>query len=68
MAAATPVEVLEQRRRAIVGHDMDGFADLSAPDAVIDELPFAGPGVPDRLKGQDAIRAFSRASCAPGAR
>lgn len=67
MAATTPVEVFEQRRRAIVGHDMDGFADLSAPDAVI-ELPFAGPGVPDRLKGQDAIRAFSRASCAPGAR
>jgi uncharacterized protein len=38
--------------------DADGFVDLFAPDGVI-ELPFAGPGMPSRLAGQEAIRDYS---------
>jgi ketosteroid isomerase-like protein len=33
------------------------FADLFAPDGVL-TYPFAGPGHPAELRGQDAIRAF----------
>jgi uncharacterized protein (TIGR02246 family) len=52
--------VLSRRRQLILDGDADGFADLFAPDGVI-EAPFAGPpGVPLRLEGRDAIRAFSR--------
>jgi uncharacterized protein len=54
----TPAQVLEQRRELLLKHDTDGFADLFAPDGVI-ELPFAGPGMPSRLAGQQAIRDFS---------
>ena len=58
MAVPTPTQVLEQRRELLLKHDVDGFADLFAPDGVI-ELPFAGPGMPSRLAGQQAIRDFS---------
>jgi ketosteroid isomerase-like protein len=54
----TPVQVLEQRRELLLKQDVDGFVDLFAPDGVI-ELPFAGPGMPSRLAGQQAIRDFS---------
>ena len=54
----TPAQVLEQRRELLLKHDMDGFVDLFAPDGVI-ELPFAGPGMPARLAGQQAIRDYS---------
>src|ERR1700722_11729103 len=59
MPSATPAEVLCQRRRLILGEDADGFADLFAPDAVI-ELPFAPPGTLSRLDGREAIREYSR--------
>jgi hypothetical protein len=36
MPPATPAEVLSERRRLILGGDADGFADLFAPDAVMD--------------------------------
>jgi len=42
MSPATPADVLARRRRLILNGDADGFAELFAPDAVI-ELPFGGP-------------------------
>jgi uncharacterized protein (TIGR02246 family) len=60
MPSATPADVLAQRRRLILNGDADGFADLFAPDAVI-EGPFTGPpGAPLRLEGREAIRGYSR--------
>jgi uncharacterized protein (TIGR02246 family) len=59
MSSATPADVLARRRHLILSGDMDGFADLFAPDGAI-ELPFAPPGVPSRLAGREAIREYSR--------
>ena len=60
MPAATPADVLAQRCHLLLSGDVDGFADLFAPDAVI-EAPFGGlPGPSSRLEGRDAIRAYSR--------
>jgi uncharacterized protein len=59
MPSATPANVLARRRQLILNGDVDGFADLFAPDAVI-EAPFAPPGAPPRLEGRDAIREYSR--------
>ena len=60
MSPATPADVLARRRHLIMNGDADGFADLFAPDAVI-ELPFAGPpGMPARLEGREAIREHAR--------
>lgn len=59
MPSATPTDVLAQRRHLILSGDIDGFADLFAPDAVI-EMPFAPPGAPSRLEGREAIREYSR--------
>jgi uncharacterized protein len=59
MPSATPADVLTRRRRLILSGDADGFADLFAPDAVI-ESPFAPPGAPSRLEGREAIREYSR--------
>ena len=58
MPSATPADVLARRRRLILSRDADGFADLFAPDGVI-ELPFAGAGAPARLEGREAIREYS---------
>jgi uncharacterized protein len=58
MPSATPADVLARRRRLILSGDADGFADLFAPDAVI-ESPFAPPGAPSRLEGREAIREYS---------
>ena len=58
MTVPTPAQVLEQRRELLLKQDVDGFIELFAPDGVI-ELPFAGPGMPSRLAGQQAIRYFS---------
>jgi uncharacterized protein len=60
MPSATPADVLTQRRDLILNGDVDGFADLFAPDGVI-EGPFTGtPGMPLRLEGREAIREYSR--------
>jgi uncharacterized protein len=60
MSPATPADVLARRRQLILNGDADGFADLFAPDAVI-EAPFAGPaGTPMRMEGQEAIREYAR--------
>ena len=59
MPSATPADVLAQRRRLLLSGDTDGYADLFAPDGVI-EWPFAPPGAPSRLEGREAIREYSR--------
>lgn len=65
MTEMTPAQVLERRRELLLNRDTDGFVDLFAPDGAI-ELPFAGPDLPARLDGQQAIRDFSnRAAASP---
>jgi uncharacterized protein len=59
MSSATPADVLARRRQLILDGDIDGFADLFAPEGVI-EAPFAPPGAPSRLEGREAIREYSR--------
>jgi uncharacterized protein (TIGR02246 family) len=60
MPPATPADVLARRRQLMLNGDADGFADLFAPDAVL-EFAFHGPpGLPVRLAGQEAIREYSR--------
>jgi uncharacterized protein len=59
MTHLTPAQVLERRRELLLNHDTEGFVDLFAPGGVI-EMPFAGPDLPARLDGQQAIRDYSR--------
>lgn len=61
MSSATPADVLARRRQLILNGDADGFADLFAPDAVM-EFCFHGPpgGAPVRLEGREAIRQYTR--------
>jgi len=61
MSCATPADVLALRRQLMLDGDADGFADLFAPDAVM-EFCFHGPpgGAPVRLAGREAIREYSR--------
>ena len=60
MPSTLPTDVLARRRHLTLNGDADGFADLFAPDAVI-EAPFAGPpGMPARLEGREVIREYSR--------
>ena len=50
---------LERRRELLLNQDTEGFVDLFAPGGVL-EIPFAGPDLPARLDGQQAIRDYSR--------
>jgi uncharacterized protein (TIGR02246 family) len=60
MPSATAADVLTRRRHLLLSGDIDGFADLFAPDGVI-EFAFHGPsGTPVRIEGREAIRAYSR--------
>lgn len=60
MSSVTSADVLARRRHLLLTGDADGFADLFAPDAVI-EFGFHGPpGTPVRLAGREAIREYSR--------
>ena len=59
MNSPAPADVLARRGQLILDGDADGFADLFAPDAVI-EIPFAPAGAPSRLSGQAAIREYAR--------
>ena len=60
MSSATPADVLARRRQLILDGDADGFADLFAPDAVIESAFGGPPGTPVRLEGREAIREYSR--------
>jgi ketosteroid isomerase-like protein len=60
MPSAMPADILARRRELMLVGDADGFADLFAPDAVI-EFAFHGPpGTPVRIEGREAIREYSR--------
>jgi uncharacterized protein (TIGR02246 family) len=60
MPAVTPADVLARRRELMMNGDADAFAELFAPDAVI-EFAFHGPpGTPVRLAGREVIREYSR--------
>jgi uncharacterized protein len=64
MSTVTPADVLDRRRQLILDGDADGFAELCAPDAVI-EFAFHGPlGTPVRVEGREAIREYSRRALA----
>ncbi len=52
----TPREVAEQVRKMVAGEGV-AFADLFAADGVL-AYPFAPPGHPQELRGQDTIRVF----------
>jgi uncharacterized protein len=52
----TPREVVECAHRLVLERDVEGQADLFAPDGVL-EWPFAPAGVPSHLEGREAIRA-----------
>lgn len=53
----TPLAMAEQVRQMVDGRYGIVFADLFAADGVL-EYPFAPPGMPGRLEGRDAIRAY----------
>ena len=60
MSSATPADVLARRNQLTLNGDVDGLADLFAPDAVW-EWPFVGPAdTPARLAGREAILEHSR--------
>lgn len=61
MPSPTPADVLARRGRLMLNGDADSFADLFAPDAVM-EFCFHGPpgGAPVRLAGRQAIREYAR--------
>lgn len=60
MSSTTPADILARRRQLILDGDIDGFADLFSPDAVLESY-FAGPpGTPMRVEGREAIREYSR--------
>jgi len=60
MPSAMPADILARRRELMLSGDADGFADLFAPDAVM-EFAFHGPsGTPVRVEGREAIREYSR--------
>ncbi|WP_227983589.1 nuclear transport factor 2 family protein [Nocardia spumae] len=54
----SPLQVLEERNKAILANDMHAFVDLFAEDGVI-EMPFTAGELPDRLVGKEAIRAYA---------
>lgn len=53
-ATASPREVVERLHRLVLDQDIEGQADLYAPDGVL-EWPFAPEGVPRRLEGREQI-------------
>ncbi len=60
MSPATPADVLA-RRQLMLNGDADGFADLFAPDAVMEFCFHGPPGTPPvRVEGREAIREYSR--------
>jgi uncharacterized protein len=64
MPSATPADVLARRRQLLLNGDADGFADLFAPDALIEFCFHGPPGTPVRVEGREAIREYSRRAMA----
>src|SRR5258708_34197354 len=60
MPPATPADVLSRRRELMLDGDADGFADLFAPDAVMEFCFHGPPGTAVRLEGREAISEYSR--------
>jgi uncharacterized protein len=62
MSSVTPADVLARRNQLLLNGDVDvdGFADLFAPDGVIEFVFHGPPGTPVRLEGREAIREYSR--------
>jgi uncharacterized protein len=60
MSTATPADILARRRHLLLSGDIDGFADLFTPDAVMEFAFHGSPGSPVRIEGREAIRAYSR--------
>lgn len=46
MSPATPADVLARHRQLMLNGDADGFADLFAPDAVMEFCFHGPPGTP----------------------
>lgn len=46
--------VIDRALELLVAHDMEGFAQLWAPDGTM-EFPFAAAGQPERLDGRSAV-------------
>ncbi|MFI9361222.1 nuclear transport factor 2 family protein [Kitasatospora sp. NPDC053057] len=60
-ATPTPLELLARYRRAMLDLDADALADLYAEDGV-HEFPFLFPGMPERYRGREEVRAGYRAA------
>jgi uncharacterized protein len=61
MSSATPADILARRRHLLLSGDIDGFADLFTPDAVMEFVFHGSPGTPPvRIEGREAIREYSR--------
>ncbi len=61
MPSATPADVLARRRELMLNGDAEGFADLFAPDAVMEFCFHGPPGTPPvRVEGREAIDEYSR--------
>lgn len=53
----SPEEVVRRLLDLLLAKDMDGVAELWAPDSVT-EFPFATAGAPTRLAGRDEVRDY----------
>ena len=60
MTSNTPANVLARRRQLMLNSDADGFADLFAPDAVMEFCFHGPPGTPVRLEGRAAISEYAQ--------
>ncbi|MFD8702863.1 nuclear transport factor 2 family protein [Kitasatospora sp. NPDC059648] len=60
-AVPGPLELLARYRRAMLDLDADALAELYAEDGV-HEFPFLFPGMPERYRGREEVRAGYRAA------
>ncbi|MFH9353877.1 nuclear transport factor 2 family protein [Kitasatospora sp. NPDC017646] len=60
-ATPGPLELLARYRRAMLDLDADALAELYAEEGV-HEFPFLFPGMPERYRGREEVRAGYRAA------